>query len=83
MEVRQWFHCCACKFPLRNDRQQRLRARQEAQQYLETVLNDQKIENLPVCFQHILNFGMLHDVLTKVKMKYLQKFADRRIVERE
>ena len=70
------------KIPLRNDRQQKLSARQAAQQCLETVLNDQEIENLPIRFQDLLNLGMFHDILTTVQAEHLQKFTDRRAIDR-
>ena len=77
------FTVAARKLPLRDNRRQELSARQAAHQCLETVLTEQEIDNLPIRFQDLLNFGMFHDVLTTVQAEYLQKFANRRAVDRE
>ena len=76
------FTDAARKFPLRNDRQQELSARQAAQQCLERVLNDQEIENEHMRFKDELNLAMFHNIVTIVQAEHLQKFTDRRATDR-
>ena len=76
------FTDAARKFPLRNDRQQELSARQAVQQCLERVLKDQKIKNEHMHFKDELNLAMFHNIVTIVQAEHLQKITDRRARDR-